>query len=130
MRLVQVYTPPTPSFSDIPQTYGSFTRAGGGAVVFDGLGFAPHLIHFQCRDLNSGNLNFSIAITNPSISFLLAIIDNGSGTITDAGYCLFIRRDPVNSIYGIVTDFGVDSFTITFTLTGSCQIRGHWVAFG
>lgn len=130
MRLVQVYTPPTPSLGDFQIAADVFTRNTAGIETISGLAFTPVLIYFQSGDGMLAWANISVAVTMTTFNFLIGITDDGTMSRRSATRCVYIRRDVGNNIQGELTGFTADGFTINFTLAGVCEARVQWVAIG
>jgi len=109
---------------------GGITRSTAGDEVVSGLGFQPSLVFFLSRDGTVSNINISVGVDAKDFRANLALIKNVTEQSNTTSSSIYIYRAAGNNITGLISVFGADGFTVTYTLTGVCVAVTSWFAIG
>lgn len=119
-----------PHLSENGFEMGTITRSTNGAEVITGVGFQPSLVIFLFRDNAPTNVNIGIGfdyLTKRICSYLGA---DGTEVQTSAVFSIMVLRGAGNYMTAVVSALGGDGFTVTYSLTGTCQTVTNWFAIG
>lgn len=108
------------ALSDTGVFIGNTMRNSAGPQIITGIGFQPSVIIIFACDGTSTNQNHSWGFGNIANSFCIYLADDASLS-NPQSTIVYIRRDGSNRITGVISAFGVDGFTITWTLLGTCS---------
>jgi len=119
-----------PSLSGGKYALGNIARNTSGDEVVSGLGFEPVIFIFLCCHTTSILLNFSWGFDIVTTRRCIYVFDSMTETGLTNSYSIYIKQTAANQIAGLVSDTGVDGFTVTFTLTGVSNAQCTWLAIG
>lgn len=106
----------------------NFARSTAGDLVITGVGFQPSVVFFLCADGTISNMNASIGFDNMSDHMCLTIRSNHTQIGTNVNDSIQVYRSGANALAGEISAMGADGFTITFTLWGTCDLTGLYLA--
>lgn len=119
-----------PSMADIPQDQISFMNVTVGNLTTSALTFAPKLLYIIARDDVAANINYSLSIVTSSICHLFRLRDDGIAQGFHISQCIAVRRNALNQVVGVVSNWASNGFTITLTWTGAITIDVIILAVG
>lgn len=114
--------------SDHDMDAAAFFRDTAGDEVISGMLFRPSLLFFFARCDVSTNRNWSAGIDNGEAKIALINYEAGSKIFTSSIHSIHINKSVGNKIYGYITAFHNDGFTVTFTEDGSSCANVVWLA--
>ena len=106
----------------------NFARSTAGDLVITGVGFQPSVVFFLCADGTISNMNASIGFDNLSDHMCLTIRSNHTQIGTNVNDSIQVYRSGANALAGEISAMGADGFTITFSLWGTCDLTGLYLA--
>lgn len=108
---------------------GSDTRSTAGNQVITGVDFKSSVIIFLAVDHTFANQNWSVGFDNGTIHKCIRNLSNDTETDLQSANSISIARDGGNLLIGYISALGSDGFTITWELTGACQVDFMYLAF-
>ena len=107
---------------------GYFQVNSAGAVVITGLGFQPTNVIFLSCEVSASTTAWSACIDNGGAMHHGIQFDQVTGRLSNCTFGFNVRFG-ANQLYGSISSLDPDGFTVTANVTGSGNLRVHYLAF-
>ena len=101
---------------------GNSTRNASGDQIIAGVGFRSSAIIFIAIDNTGANLNWSAGFDDGTVAMCIYQNQTGAGISLATAQSMWIFRNAGASLESVVSVLGADGFTLTWTISGTCQV--------